>query len=284
MPGARQPARRFCRERSGTGRRSLAAHPAEVSGSVAAAPRRAEVRSGLVAAAEGCLEAQAFLAAEQRAPKLRGGLRRTSTPSPNRHTATVLRFHQFRNASLRNITRHACRHGPQRRRLADLFRQRQKCSGLERTEEARCDRGSPSAPLLSSPNRSADQVFSPKLPGIQFAQPVPRGAWRGKERRRVGGKLATPLPTRAWPGRTKDAKPLDPAPQPSKRSQPRTTAPALSRYWLHASTAHLAGWGGRRGATERPTGGLKRKASFPRFSTGRCEETLDRAPLRRFAD
>ena len=52
------------------GRRLPAAHLAGVSGSVAAGPRRALVPWGRVAAAEGCLEARAFLVAEQRAPKV----------------------------------------------------------------------------------------------------------------------------------------------------------------------------------------------------------------------
>jgi hypothetical protein len=52
------------------GRRPLAAPLAGVSGSVAAAPRKAAVPSGLAAAAEGCPEARAFLAAERQASTL----------------------------------------------------------------------------------------------------------------------------------------------------------------------------------------------------------------------
>jgi hypothetical protein len=59
------------------GRRSPAAHLAGVSGSVVAAPRKAAVPSGRVAAAEGCLEALAFPAAEQRAPKLMNAIDRS---------------------------------------------------------------------------------------------------------------------------------------------------------------------------------------------------------------
>ena len=53
------------------------AHLAGVSGSVAAGPRKAAVPEGRVAAAEGCLEAQAFLAAEQRASKLMDAIDRS---------------------------------------------------------------------------------------------------------------------------------------------------------------------------------------------------------------
>jgi hypothetical protein len=59
------------------GRRPPAAHLAGVSGSVAAVPRKAAVPSGRVAAAEGCLEALAFPAAEQRAPKLMDAIDRS---------------------------------------------------------------------------------------------------------------------------------------------------------------------------------------------------------------
>jgi hypothetical protein len=51
-------------------RRPPAAHLAGVSGSVAAGPRKVAVPSGLAAAAEGCPEARASLAAERRAAKL----------------------------------------------------------------------------------------------------------------------------------------------------------------------------------------------------------------------
>ena len=59
------------------GHPSPAAHLAGVSGSVAAVPRKAAVPSGLAAAAEGCPEARASLAAEQKAPKLMDAIDRS---------------------------------------------------------------------------------------------------------------------------------------------------------------------------------------------------------------
>jgi hypothetical protein len=59
------------------GRRSPAARLAGVPGSVAAAPRKVAVPQGLAAAAEGCPEARAFLAAEQRASKLMDAIDRS---------------------------------------------------------------------------------------------------------------------------------------------------------------------------------------------------------------